>query len=1018
MPRFPLLSSLSSPLPLLLALVLAPAATAAPPPDFDTQIAPLLVSRCLDCHSGPKPKGDLDMTRKANVTAADLLRRVVDGEMPPKKPLPPEEVQLLKAWVDGGAKWGTDPIDPFRVTTATRAGYDWWSLRPVRRPAVPAVAGVRHPIDAFVQAKLRDKGLSLSPPADRRTLIRRLYFDLIGLPPSPEEVAAFESDPAPDAYERLVEKLLASPHYGERWARHWLDVVRYGETDGFERNTARPNAWHYRDWLIRALNADLPYDEFARLQLAGDVLRPNDPDAVRATGFLVASVHNTVLGNDLMRAIARQDELEDLVGSVGQTFLGLTTNCGRCHDHKFDPISQTDYYRLASALAGTGHGERPLPAPETEAEIARLKEQLDRLGRELVALEDTARAALLREKGLGRTGTASTTGPTPTAGPTPTTGPTPPAAPGSALALALAPAPVAAWDFRTGGEDRVGKLHAKPAGGVRLSAAGASFDGKTGLLRTPPLPFELRAKTLEAWVRLDTLTQRGGGVMSVQTPDGQEFDAIVFGEREPGRWMAGSDSFRRTQGFDGPEETEAANREVHIAVVYSADGTITGYRDGKPYGRGYSSKGPVVFAAGKAVVVFGCRHEPVGGNRMLAGTVTFARLYDTALSAEQVAASFAAGPGLVSEAELEQKLTPQQRTRRAALRKERDETAARLERLRAEAVSRKAYANVPQPPGVTRLLVRGDVTQPAAVVAPGGLAAIPGPKADFGLAPDAPDADRRRKLAEWVTDPANPLFARVVVNRLWHYHFGTGIVDTPSDFGFNGGRPSHPELLDWLAAELLDRKYSLKSLHRLIVTSATYQQGSAPRKEALAADADNRLLWRFKPHRLEGEAVRDAMLAVSGLLNREVGGKGFSDYRESNFNGTAFYDPFDPVGPEFHRRSVYRFVPRGANQGLLDAFDCPDPAAAAPRRAVTTTPLQALSLWNNGFALRVAAAFADRVAREAQGVDKQVARAWQLAYGRDPTPEETKQAVRLVNDHGLKALCRVLFNSNEFVTVE
>jgi hypothetical protein len=293
-----------------------------------------------------------------------------------------------------------------------------------------------------------------------------------------------------------------------------------------------------------------------------------------------------------------------------------------------------------------------------------------------------------------------------------------------------------------------------------------------------------------------------------------------------------------------------------------------------------------------------------------------------------------------------------------------------------------------------------------------------GPKADFGLKPDSLDADRRKKLAAWVAAPENALFARVIVNRVWHYHFGTGIVETPNDLGFNGGRPSHPELLDWLASELASRRWSLKSLHKLIVTSTTYRQASGPSAAARAEDADNRLLWRYKPHRLSGEAIRDGMLAVSGLLNREVGGKGFSDYKVRDFNGTAYFEPFDPIGPEFHRRSIYRFTPRGANQGLLDTFDCPDPAAAAPRRSVTTTPLQALALWNNGFALRAVDAFAARVGNEATGIENQVRRAWQLAYQRDPTPVEARLAVRLVTDHGLKALCRVLFNSNEFLTVE
>ncbi len=558
---------------------------------------------------------------------------------------------------------------------------------------------MRNPVDAFLLARLQAKGLHLSAEADRRTLARRLFIDLVGLPPAPEDVEAFVRDPDPLAYEKLVDRLLASPHYGERWARHWLDVVRYGESDGFERNTPRPNSWHYRDWVLRALNADLPYDEFCRLQLAGDVLAPGNADAVRATGFLVAGVHNTVVGGSAeMQELARQDELEDLVGAVGQTFLGLTVNCGRCHDHKFDPVSQKDFYRLAAALAGVQHGEHDLPG---------------------------------------------------------------------------------------------------------------------------------------------------------------------------------------------------------VAV--------------------------------------------------------------------------------------------------------------------------KAYAALQRTPPRTRLFVRGQVTDPGEVVAPGGVAALGG--ADLGLAADAPEGQRRRRLAAWLTRPDNPLFARVMVNRLWHYHFGTGIVETPNDFGFNGGRPSHPELLDWLAAEFVARGFRLKEMHRLLVTSAAYRQASAPHTAGLAADADNRLLWRKKPLRLEGEVLRDAMLATAGLLNREVGGKGFSDYRENPNNGTTYYEPFDPAGPAFHRRSLYRFTPRGGNQGLLDSFDCPDTAAAAPRRSVTTTPLQALALWNNAFALRLSDALAARAVREEPGqgdeiLDRRVVRVYRLAFQRQPRPEERASARRLAAEHGLAALCRALFNANEFLMVE
>lgn len=303
-------------------------------------------------------------------------------------------------------------------------------------------------------------------------------------------------------------------------------------------------------------------------------------------------------------------------------------------------------------------------------------------------------------------------------------------------------------------------------------------------------------------------------------------------------------------------------------------------------------------------------------------------------------------------------------------------------------------------------------------MSPAALPAVRGLPAEFGLAPDAPDTARRKALAEWVASPKNPLFARVAVNRLWHHHFGTGLVETPSDFGFNGGRPSHPGLLDWLAADFAAHGYSLKHVHRLIVTSDTYRQQSLPRADCAKVDADNRLLWRMKPRRLEGEAVRDAMLSAAGLLDRTVGGPGFSDYRERNFNGTAYFDPFDPDTPEARRRSVYRFLPRGGNPGLLEVLDCPDPASAAPRRAVTTTPLQALSLWNGAFALRVSDALAARLEREAPGdVGKQVIRAWLLAFGREPTAAERAGAERLVRAAGLPALARALFNANEFLTV-
>ncbi len=984
---------------LLLAALAAGSARAAAGtgrPDFDRDVAPLLARRCLDCHSGPEAKARLDLSRRRSALAvvepgkpddSALWQRVHAGEMPPKKPLPAAERALLRDWIASGARWGTDPIDPFRATTSSRAGYDWWALQPVTRPAPPPVkdtAWPRTPIDRFILAKLEARGLAPSAQAGRRTLIRRLTFDLLGLPPTPEEVDRFINDGRPDAYERLVDRLLASPAYGERWARHWLDVVRFGESDGFERDLPRLNAWPYRDWVARALNAGLGYDEFVRLQLAGDVLKPGDPDALAATGFLVAGPHDIVVPvSENMKATMRQDELEDIAGTVGQAFLGLTVHCARCHDHKFDPVSQKDYYRLVSALAGVGHGERPWPRADHRLELARISRRLDEVHRDLAVIEGPVRRALLAEK---------------------------------RRSAPVGPKPLAEWDFTTGLEDRLGKLHGKAHGPAKRDADGLHLDGRSAYVATAPLARDLRAKTLEAWVRLDNLAQQGGGVVGVQTSDGHLFDSIVYGERQPGHWLPGSDFFRRTRDLGGPAETDAARRFVHVALTYAADGTITAYRDGQPHGRPYRA-GVQAFRAGSSQVVFGIRHgTAAGGNRMLAGIIRRARLYDRALSAAEVAAS--AGLPVVLPEEVPPRLTPEQRGRHRLLLDEQARLEQRQQALQSDRAG-KVRAVVPFQPGPTHVLARGAVTARREVVAAEVPAALAGRLPATRLAADAPEAQRRSALARWITDPDNPLFARVAVNRLWHYHFGSGLVPTTSDLGFNGGRPSHPRLLDWLAAELVRQGWRLKALHRLIVTSSAYRQASTPNRHAQAIDADNRLLWRRSPARLEAEAVRDAILCVSGQLDRRLGGPPYLDFRTYFFKGTQFYDPLEQVGQAFNRRSLYRMWARGGRSPFLDTLDCPDPSTATPRRARTTTPLQALALLNNAFVLHQAERFAERLRREAgANLDSQLSRAYALAYGRAADPRERALLRPFVERHGLEALCRVLFNTSEFVQVE
>ena len=972
---------------------------------FEQVVAPLLIERCIDCHSGAKPKGGLDLTKKASafkgaksgasvmaksLEQSTLWQRVKADEMPPKKPLPEAEKAILKKWIENGAVWGTDPIDPFRVTTSKRAGSDWWSLQPVRRPALPSVKQkdwIRNPIDQYILAKLEAEGLTPSPEADAGTLNRRLHYDLTGLPP-------LEVDPRDSLRSSLglADKLLSSPHYGERWARHWLDVVRFGESNGFEHDELRRNAWPYRDWVIQAINKDMPYDEFARLQIAGDLLKTDDPAAVRATGFLVAGGFDTVgqvQQSAVMKAAVRQDELEDIVGTIGQTFLGLTVQCARCHDHKFDPVRIEEYYRLTAAVAGVRHGEREITSPQVrlayEKQQAEFRHQLDTLRASLAELEKPIRAKILSERKEGKASKAN-------------------------LAGALA-----RWDFTKGLKDEITGLEVKLHSEASLKADGLQIPAGNSYASTAPLKQAIGPKTLEVVVRLHDLTQRGGAPISLQSLDGQLFDAIVFGEREPGRWLPGSDGFRRTSDLGGPLETEARDKPVHFAITYQADGTITAYRSGVLHGKPYKANGLLAFEANRAMILFGLRHSPAGGNKHLAGTILRAAIYDKALTAAEVAASAGILADFVSDEEIVKQLDPERKAKRAALTQgiERAYVA-----LAAAAPSTRVYAVAPRQPEATYLLLRGNPAQKGPLLTAGGVASL-GLKADFVPNTDASEAERRLKLAEWITDAKNPLFARVMVNRLWHYHFGAGLVETPSDFGFNGARPSHPELLDWLADEFVRNGYRMKPMHRLIVNSATYRQSSRFRADAAKRDANNRLLWRKSPMRLEAEAVRDGILAAAGQLNLAPGGPGYQDFKITVRGATHYYTPIDADDAAVYRRSIYRTWARSGRSALLDALDCPDPSTVSPRRALTTTPLQALSMMNNAFVLRMTDRFAERLTKEAgANISKQVGRAYELAYDRHATDEEIARVRPVIERHGLAIFCRAVFNSNELVYVD
>jgi len=863
-----------------------------------------------------------------------------------------------------------------------------WAFQSPSRPPIPTIAQVSvglNPIDRFVIASLEAQGLSLSPQADRRTLIRRLYLNVLGLPPGPEEIAEFLNDPRPDAYERLVDRLLASPHYGENLGRLWLDVARFTESQGFERDKPREYAWPYRDYVIRSFNHDKPYDRFVLEQLAGDLLPDAGSEGVIATGFLTCGPYDEVghsSASPSVRARAREDELEDIVSTVAQTFLGLTVNCARCHDHKFDPIPQADYYRIRSVFDAVRPGDR-LTSTEAERKaaqqrLAQIDVEMEKIHRSRSELEMEWRRRLEARKG--------------------------------SAAFKVEPRPIARWSFDDDARDQIGTLHGTLKGQARVERGRLVLDGAQSFVETRPLEIELREKTLEAWVVLPTRSQRGGAVLSVVSQDGQVFDAIVYGEMQPGRWMAGSDFFRRSREHEGEVENSAASDLIHIVLTYASDGQIAMYRNGRRYFDPYVPANPafrrVTFPAGQARVLLGLRH-PGAANGFLQGEIEEARLYDRALTPAEVEASFQRGPSGWSEKQWSEVASPLELQKwnadQVALVKLRQEQ----EELRREP---RVYAAVIQPAKPARILHRGEYDKEGEIVAPGGLSAIRSVPSEFGLPPDAPENERRLAFARWVVHPNNPLTGRVIVNRLWRWSFGTGLVDTPSDFGVLGERPTNRPLLDWLATEFQQSGWSIKRLHRLILTSATYRQSFLWQDRAARIDPENRFLWRYPVRRLDAEVIRDSMLAVSGRLHRQVGGPSFRPFRIRIFNST-FYDLLDVDREEWNRRSIYRMHIQSAKDPLLECFDIPEPSVRTPKRVMTTTPLQALALMNSRF-VNVQSQW---LARRIEGQPDPVASAYELAYGRLPNAAERQRAESLRRDAGLAHFCWVVLNSSEFL---
>jgi cytochrome c553 len=792
---------------------------------FESKVRPLLVDQCFKCHGEKKRSGGLRVDSLAALQAGGdqgsalvvgkpeeslIVKAVRYGDenlqMPPNKKLSDAQIRILETWIRQGAVWpGAAAAAPARQTGFQISDKDrsHWAFLPRKPQAVPDVrdaAWARNPVDRFVLAKLESKGLTPSPEADRRTLVRRLTFDLTGLPPTPAEVQAFTEDESPDAYERLVERLLASPAYGERWGRHWLDLVRYAETNSYERDNPKPHAYRYRDYVVESLNADKPMDRFVKEQLAGDELYPGDAQALVATGFYRLGIWDDEPAD---KEQARYDGLDDVVATTGQVFLGLTIDCARCHDHKIDPVSQADYYKLLAFFHNVNHFNNGGPTDER---------------------------------------------------------------------------PI----FRDAAEQ--GKYHA--------ALAQLDRDREENRRAMDRLASEFRAEVARR--KLPPVTDRA-------LPEDVRVNGANFLGKEWAR------RFQRTQAES--KRLERAMPKCELALVATEAG--------------------------------------------------------------------------------------------------------------------------PQPP-VTHLMVRGNPHVPGKAVAPGfpevltpDMPALPTPP------PGAKSSGRRTVLAEWIASADNRLTARVLANRLWQYHFGRGLVRSANNFGLGGDKPTHPELLDWLADRLVAQDWRLKSMHRMLVTSATYRMASFDDPAKRKADPANDLFWRFDMRRLTAEEIRDSLLAVGGRLYRRMFGPSIYPaipkevLAGQSVPGKGWHTT---GGPEADRRSAYIHVKRSLLVPIVEAFDAPELDRSTPARFASTQPAQALVLFNSDFAHREARRFAERLRAEAgSNLEDFVAHGFWLAFGRAPKSEELAVMRKLHGEllasgvapaQAHADLALVLLNANEFVFVD
>jgi len=997
---------------------------------FENEVRPILVAKCYECHSGDskilqggllldsKPGwmkgGDSGVVISPGKPDESLLVRAVryakdeHVQMPPKGKMSDAEISVLTEWVRRGAP---DPrLEAAAVATKrtidVEAGKKHWAFAPLTDPKPPKVVDdrwSRTPVDGFIRRELDRAQLRPNDVAAKRVLVRRAYFDLLGLPPKPEEVDAFVADDAPDAYAKLIDKLLDNPHFGERWGRHWLDLARFAESHGFEQDYDRPNAYHYRDFVIKAFNQDLPYDKFVKWQIAGDEYEAENPLAMAATGFLAAGVHATqITANQAEKE--RYDELDDMARTIGTTMLGITIGCARCHDHKFDPLTQADYYRLTSTFTTTvrsdydvnldAAGYRKAMA-EFEPNHKPLAEALAEYEREKVVPKFDAWLAERSTPGRDPTWIVAT--------PTKTT----------------APAPITFTTLEDGS----------------VRARGSQFFAVKYVVALETALRDIRALRLEA-IADDGLP--GGG---------------------PGMGLKGAVKIAKIQINAAPKQKGTpvdgviVSRTVDVPV---ADGAVGGLGTQSTITASPDSW-EIAGEGRNAVAVFALK-EPLGfdGGTKLTVTLELAG-NNQGLGRFRLALATGAGPHAVAADEISEagqvalkKLTGEKSAKPSAEERgtllawfrTQDPEWIRLHRLVAASEAKRPKPQVAKMlissegvPAVrlhtqgpdfyekTFVVRRGDPNQKVEEAKPGFVGVLVRKPNDehWRMQPPAgaTTSYRRRGLAEWMTDVdagAGHLLARVIVNRLWYYHFGAGLVANPSDFGVQSPKPLHADLLDYLARELIRNEWRLKPIHKLILTSSVYMQTTGSDPARVKADPDNLRFWHKPLRRLEGEVVRDAMLAVAGSLDETMFGPG-------------------TLAADQPRRSIYFFVKRTKLVAMMSLFDGPDTLQDLAVRPETTVAPQALMLMNSEILRRYATALAAKIAPQSPAdIEEGIDAGYRRAIGRSPTADELRDSKEFVaaqiaayRAEGKAAaseslawadFCQVLFGLNEFVYVE